>query len=320
VSALRRGPAVPRSGLGGRPRQYCGAACRKAGQRLRAALGGDWWQHQPWYPAWAAAEERERQEQKDRADAGRRELGRRAEAIRQQAGEKRRKADEDRNLLKSMPPQVRAGVEAARRAEGERVRRQFALLALRMDLELLSERHARILAETGQRFQLTGQASRMEKLLWAAALAPDDAAAQALFAKARELAAKTLASGRTRPSAPRACSGRSSRPPRPARYGAWPGTAAPGGQAGTGAGVFSRSASARRCSPVSGGAASISSRTQESRSVPGSCAGCPSWSWYSPRRLSAAGLELADPGRVPGRLAAAVLVSRCGADPLARMN
>ena len=91
-----------------------------------------------------------------------------------------------------MPPQVRAGVEAARRAEGERVRRQFALPALRMDLELLSERHARILAETGQRVQLTGQASRMEKLLWAAALAPDDAEAQALFAKARELAAKDL--------------------------------------------------------------------------------------------------------------------------------
>jgi hypothetical protein len=103
-------------------------------------------------------------------------------------------------------------------------------------------------------------------------------------------------------------------------YRAWFGTAVPGGRAGAGAGVFSRSASARRCSPVSGGAASISSRTQESRSVPGSCAGCPPWFGCSPRRLSAAGLELAGPGRMPGRLAAAVLVSRCGADPLARMN
>jgi len=180
----------PDPGWGGRPRQYCGDACRKAGQRLRAALGGDWWQHQPWYPSWAAAGQRERQEQKDRADAGRRERGRQAEAIRQQVEEKRRKASEDRKLLENMPPPVRAGVEAARRAEGERARRQFALLALRMDLELLSERHARILAETGQRVQLTGQASRVEKLLWADALAPDDAEAQALFAKARELAAK----------------------------------------------------------------------------------------------------------------------------------
>ena len=81
-------------------------------------------------------------------------------------------------------------MEAARRAAGERARRQFSLLALRMDLELLSGRHEKILAETGQRIQLSHQASRMEKLLWAAALAPDDAEAQALFAKARELAAK----------------------------------------------------------------------------------------------------------------------------------
>src|SRR5487761_1190833 len=50
--------------------------------------------------------------------------------------------------------------------------------------------HAKILAETGQRVQLTRQPSGVEKLLWAAALAPDDAEAQAPFAKARELAAK----------------------------------------------------------------------------------------------------------------------------------
>jgi len=59
-----------------------------------------------------------------------------------------------------------------------------------MDLELLSQRHARTLAETGQRVQLTRQGSRAGKLLWAAALASNDAEAQALFAKARELAAK----------------------------------------------------------------------------------------------------------------------------------
>ena len=115
---------------------------------------------------------------------------RQAETIRQQAEDKRRKAGEDRKLQESMPPQVRAGVKAARRAEAERARRQFSLLALRVDLELLSERHAKILAETRQRLQLSGQASRTEKLLWAAALAPDDAEARALFAKARELAAK----------------------------------------------------------------------------------------------------------------------------------
>ena len=47
-----------------------------------------------------------------------------------------------------------------------------------MDLELLSERHEKILAETGQRIQLSRQAGRTENLLWAAALAPDDAEAQ----------------------------------------------------------------------------------------------------------------------------------------------
>jgi hypothetical protein len=141
-------------------------------------------------PAWAAAEQRERQEQEDRADAEKRERDREAEAARQQQEEKRQKADEDRKLLESMPSQVRAEVQAARRAEGERARRQFSLLALRMDLELVSERHEKILAETGQRVQLSRQASRTEKLLWAAALAPDDAETQALFAKARELAVK----------------------------------------------------------------------------------------------------------------------------------
>ena len=175
---------------GGRPRRYCGAGCRKAGQRLRAALGDDWWRQQPWYPAWAAAGERERQERKERADAEQRERGRQADAARQQAEEKRRKADEDRKLLESTPPQVRAGVEAARRAEGERARRQFSLMTLRMELELLSQKYATVLAGIGQRVQLTGHARRTEKLLWAAALAPDEAEAQALFAKARELAAK----------------------------------------------------------------------------------------------------------------------------------
>jgi hypothetical protein len=176
----------PDPGWGGRPRRYCGDACRKAGQRLRAALGDDWWQQQPWYPAWAAASERQRQEQRDRADAEQRERDRQSEAARQQ----RRQAEEDRKLLESMPPQVRAGVEAARRAEGKRARRQLALMTLRMELELLSQKYATILAETGQRVQLASQASRTGKLLWAAALAPDDAEAQALFAKARELAAK----------------------------------------------------------------------------------------------------------------------------------
>jgi hypothetical protein len=124
---LRCGADLPLDpGWGGRPRQYYCVACRKAGQRLRAALGDDWWQQQQlWYPAWAAADQSERREQQDRADAGRRERDRQAEAIRQHAEGKCRKAEEDRKLLESMPPQVRAGVEAARRAEGERSRRQF---------------------------------------------------------------------------------------------------------------------------------------------------------------------------------------------------
>jgi len=243
---------------GGRPRQYCGAACRKAGQRLRAALGGDWWRHQPWYPAWAAADERERHEQQDRAEAERRERDRRAEAARQQEEEEqRRQAEEDRKLLENMPPQVRAGVEAARRTASERAFRKFALMTLRMDLEVLSQKHAKTLAETGQRVQITGQPSRTEKLLWAAALAPDDAEAQALFAKARDLAARDPPSVRRRPPAPGNRSGRSSRPARTTSYGIRSGTAAPTARSG----LRRRSASARRCSPVSGGAASISSRT-----------------------------------------------------------
>ena len=88
---------------------------------------------------------------------------------------------------------MRAGAEAARRAESERAFRQFTLMALRMDLELVSQRHARTLAQTGQRVQLTGHPGKVEKLLWAAALAPDDTEAQALFAKAREPAAKDSA-------------------------------------------------------------------------------------------------------------------------------
>jgi len=190
VPALRRGPAAPRSGLG-RPAPPV-LRCRVPQSRAAATRRPRWW-----LVAAAAVVSRlgsrrpaRTPGQEDRADAGRRERDRQAEAIRQQAEEQRRQADEDRKLLESMPPQVRAGVEAARRAEGERARRQFSLLALRMDLELVSERHAKILAETGQRGQLSRQASRTEKLLWAAALAPDDAEAQALFAEARELAAK----------------------------------------------------------------------------------------------------------------------------------
>jgi hypothetical protein len=142
-----------------------------------------------------------------------------------------------------MPPQVRAGVEAARHAEAERERRQFALLTLRMDLELVSERHAKTLAETGQRVHLSRHTSRAEKLLWAAALAPDDTEAQALFAKARELAAKDPAQ---RPDAAIsiADSFRAFFPPsRPASYGARSGTSAPAGRAGTGPGLLRRSGS-----------------------------------------------------------------------------
>ena len=309
----------PDPGWGGRPRQYCGAACRKAGQRLRAALGRDWWQHQPWYPAWAAADQRERQEQQDRADAEQRERDRQAEAPRQQQDEQRRKAEEDRKLLESTPPQVRAGVEAARRAEGERARRQFSLMTLRMDLDLLSQKYAAILAETGQRVQLTHQASRTEKLLWAAALAPDEAEAQALFAKARELAAKDPGQ---RPDAAisTADSFRAFFPPSPPGQLQCLVRHRRAGRAGTGAGLFSRSASASRCRRVSGGAASTTSRTQASRPLSGSRAARSSWSrsscWV---RAAGEALGLASRGRVPDRLVIPVPVSRCGADPLARM-
>ena len=129
-------PADP--GWGGRPRQFCCDACRKAGQRLRAALGRDWWHHQPWYPDWAAADEREHREQQQRDRAARREVDQQAQAIRQQQEERRRQAEADRKLLEGMPLHVRAGAEAARRAESDRAFRQFAQMALRMDLELIS--------------------------------------------------------------------------------------------------------------------------------------------------------------------------------------
>ena len=202
-------------------------------------------------------------------------------------------------------------MEAARRTASERAFRKFALMTLRMDLDLLSQKHAKTLAETGQRVQITGQPSRTEKLLWAAALAPDDAEAQALFAKARDLAARDPAQ---RPEAATSTgnrSGRSSRPARTTSYGIRSGTAAP--TARSGLQWVRRSASARRCSPVSGGPPRSAPGRRHPGCCPESCAGCPLWSWRSPAGR-------ARPGLVPGRLVVPVSVSRCGADALARMN
>jgi hypothetical protein len=175
---------------GGRPRQYCGDRCRKAGQRLRAARGGDWWRAQPWYHAWAAAEEGQRRDQHDRDAATERERDQHAQAQWQQREQQRRRADDERAMLESMPPHVRAGAEAARQAAAERSWHRFTLMTLQMDIELLSQKHARTLARTGQQVQLTRRPGKIDKLLWAAALAPGDAEAHALLAKARELAAK----------------------------------------------------------------------------------------------------------------------------------
>ena len=69
-----------------------------------------------------------------------------------------------------------------------------------------------------------------------------------------------------------------------------------------------------RCAGVSGGAAWASSLIQASGLLAEWGAGCPLWSWPSSRSAGAAGAW------VPGRLAIPVPVSRCGADPLARMN
>ncbi len=274
----------PDPGWGGRPRQYCGDGCRKAGQRLRGALGRDWWQQQPRYPAWAAAEERKRREQQDRADAERRGRDRQAERPGKQQEEKRRQAEEDRKLLESMPPQVRAGVEAARRAEGERARRQLVLMTLRMELSCSARSTPRSwpgpasassspAMPAGQRNAVgrragtrRGRSAGPVRQGPGASLAAKDPAQRpdAAISTADSLRAFFPPSG---PVGQLRCLVRHRRA---------------GRTACTGLGAVQQERELRRCWPVSGGAASTSSRTQASRRLPGSCAEPSSWSCRSP--------------------------------------
>lgn len=162
----------------GRRRQFCGAACRQAGNRLRAVHGEDWWHRQSWYPAW-----RDAWDEWNRAEAAGRAA---AKAARER----------ERQLLESMPADVRAGAEAARRARFERGLNQFSLTAARLEADALAAKYEKELAAEGYAIQmLPAGRSRVEHLLWAAASTDSEAEAAAMLAKARTLVASGEASG-----------------------------------------------------------------------------------------------------------------------------
>lgn len=166
----------------GRPRQYCGDACRKAGQRLRERHGPHWWKQQPWYPDWVAAKVAWHEEW----EAGRPERERKA--AEERAGRDRQRAEREQ-LVASMPPDVRRAYEQAeakgRRESLERV----ALNTLRLKLDTLASEHADLLRATGHQIRLTNESRKIEKLLRAALYAQSETEAMALFAKARALRA-----------------------------------------------------------------------------------------------------------------------------------
>ena len=154
-------------------------------------------------------------------------------------------------------------------------------------LETISDRSGMVLAETGQHVQLIRQ-PRTEKLQWAAALVPDDAEAQVLFAKAWNSRPRTGPASGCGPSEQRTRSGRSFRSACTTSYGIWSGTAASAGRAGTGPGLFRRSASVCRWAGVSGGAASATSGSRH----PGRCRGAargPRWGRDARRARSGRG-------------------------------
>lgn len=166
----------------GRPREYCGDACRQAGARLRRKHGWYWWKHQPWYAPWAA----ERVAWHEQWERDRPEREREAQAEREQAEAKR---EERRALLASMPPDVRRAFDEAEDQARRRSRQDTDLTILRMELETISLRHEELLRATGHQVRLVDMSRKIEKLLRSALYAENDDEAAAMFAGARRLRA-----------------------------------------------------------------------------------------------------------------------------------
>jgi cell wall assembly regulator SMI1 len=174
---LRCGTPLERQPTG-RPRHYCGDACRQAGNRLRAQFGEEWWHTQPWYPAWQAERDARREQRTAEKAAG--------EAARAR----------ERALLDSMPPDVRAGAEATKRQQMDRQLRQFALAALRLQIDALSMEYEKYLAGEGMAVQLVpASQGKVSKLLWRAVSTDSEHEAAAMLAKARDLVAAGEATG-----------------------------------------------------------------------------------------------------------------------------
>jgi hypothetical protein len=166
----------------GRPREYCGDACRQAGARLRRKHGCYWWKQQPWYPGWLA-DEKTRHEKWERE---RPERERQAEEARQE----RARADaEEARLIGSMPPDIRKSYEAAKADARRRRAEKTDLAILRMRLETIALENEDLLGTTGYQIRLIDMSRKMDKLLRSALYAENEHEAAALFAKARQLRA-----------------------------------------------------------------------------------------------------------------------------------
>lgn len=154
---------------GGRPRQWCSDACRRAASRLRKSRGDRWWQQQPWYPAWAAA----REEWLAAAE------------------ERERQLAEHRKLVSALPREARQGFDEARRAEEKR---HFSRIMLAMALDTFriefERKHRRRIADFGCEIRLVDLAeSKVEKLLRQAVRTDNEHEAMAMFAQARKMVA-----------------------------------------------------------------------------------------------------------------------------------
>lgn len=166
----------------GRPREYCGDACRQGGARLRRKHGYYWWKRQPWYPIWLAEEAAWH----ERWEAGREERERKQAEERAEA-EAARAAKQ--HLIDSMPDDARKAYKDAERQARRRSMEDMGLVTLRLKLETISLENDELLKKTGHQIQLIDNSARMDKLLRSALYADNEAEAAAMFAKARQLRA-----------------------------------------------------------------------------------------------------------------------------------
>ena len=166
----------------GRPREYCGDACRQAAVRLRRKHGYYWWKQQGWYEPWAASEVA-RREQWER---GRPERDRQATEQRDKIEAER---EERRKLLAAMPPDVRKAYDEAEARARRKSRETGDLAMLQIELDIVSTKHDELLRATGRQIKLIDGSRKMEKLLRSALYAENEDEARAMFAKARALRA-----------------------------------------------------------------------------------------------------------------------------------